>query len=88
VAHTQRPHERRLPRPRINGPERLRPRPAPRARAFFRADAHDLPRITRGHLDLLDRYDVGWRELRTYDPGHILYADDVQVVVEPWRTTC
>lgn len=60
----------------------------PGARAFFRADAHDLLRITRGYLDLLDRYDVGWRELRTYDPGRILYADDVQVVAEPWRTTC
>lgn len=59
----------------------------PGARAFFRADAHDLLCITGGYLDLLDRYDVGWRELRTYDPGHTLYTDDVQVVAEPWRTT-
>jgi hypothetical protein len=60
----------------------------PGARAFFRADAHDLLRITRGYLDPLDRYDVGWREPRTHNPGHILHADDVQVVAEPWRTTC
>lgn len=50
----------------------------PGARTFFRADAHDL----------LDRYDVGRRELRTYDPGRILHADGAQVVAEPWSATC
>ncbi|PUB19864.1 hypothetical protein C8K30_11933 [Promicromonospora sp. AC04] len=55
----------------------------PGARAFFRIDAHRLLDVTRGYLDLLDRYDVGWREIRTYDPGRILYVDDVQVVAEP-----
>jgi hypothetical protein len=59
----------------------------PDARAFFRADAHDLLDVTRGYLGLLDRYAVGWREIRTYDPGRILYSDDVQVVAEPWGTT-
>ncbi|MFD2795685.1 hypothetical protein ACFS27_19145 [Promicromonospora vindobonensis] len=60
----------------------------PDARTYFRADARDLLGIMRGYLELLDRYDVGWREVRTYDPGRILYADAVQVVAEPWGTTC
>jgi hypothetical protein len=60
----------------------------PGARAFFRTDARDLLDVTAGYLDLLDRYDVGWREIRTLDPGRIVYADAVQVVAEPWRTTC
>lgn len=60
----------------------------PDARAFFRTDAHDLVEVTRGYLGLLDRHDVGWREIRTYDPGRILYEDDVQVVAEPWRAGC
>lgn len=60
----------------------------PDARAFFRTDAHDLLEVTRGYLGLLDRHDVGWREIRTYDPGRILYEDHVQVVAEPWRAGC
>ncbi|MFD7307550.1 hypothetical protein [Promicromonospora sp. NPDC059942] len=57
----------------------------PYARAFFRADALELLDITRGYLDLLDRYGVGWRSVRTFDPGRILYADDSQVIAEPWH---
>lgn len=59
----------------------------PGARAFFRADALELLDLTRGYLDLLDRYGVGGREIRTFDPGRILYADDAQVVAEP-RSIC
>jgi hypothetical protein len=55
----------------------------PRARAWFRVDAVDLLGITREYLDLLDRHDVPWHELRTRTPGRIVYADDVQVVAVP-----
>ncbi|WP_445444847.1 hypothetical protein [Clavibacter sp. km3a] len=55
----------------------------PRARAWFRADAVDLLRISRGYLDLLDRHDVPWHELRTRSPGRIVYEDEVQVVAVP-----
>lgn len=59
----------------------------PDAQSFIRADAAHLLDLTRGCLDLLDRNDVGWREVRTYDPGRILYADAVQVVAEPRTRT-
>ncbi|MFD2339949.1 hypothetical protein FGG90_14295 [Clavibacter tessellarius] len=58
----------------------------PRARAWFRADAVDavdLLHVTRAYLDLLDRHDVPWHELRTRTPGRITYEDDVQVVAVP-----
>ncbi len=35
-------------------------------------------------LELLDRYDVRWVELRTNTPGRITYEDDVQVVAVPF----
>lgn len=35
------------------------------------------------YLALFDRYGVGWVERRSHDPGVILYADAVQVVVRP-----
>ena len=36
-----------------------------------------------GHLELLDRYGVRWREGLMADPGRRIYEDDVQVVVVP-----
>lgn len=41
-------------------------------------------RVTGFYLDLLDRYDVPWVELRTSAPGPIHYEDRVQVVTTPW----
>ncbi|MFI2753899.1 hypothetical protein ACGIF2_10735 [Cellulomonas sp. P22] len=59
------------------------PRTNPGARAWFRTDATHLVALARGYLDLLDRYGVAWEELRTDDPGLVVYADDVQVVAVP-----
>ena len=57
----------------------------PVASCWFKETAgHLLDRVT-GYLELLDRYQVDWRELRSADPGQIRYEDDVQVVVTPWR---
>jgi hypothetical protein len=56
----------------------------PGARSWFRASASDLLGLTREYLALLDRYSVGWVELRTSHPGRITYEDDVQVVAVPF----
>ncbi|GAA1046963.1 hypothetical protein GCM10009567_12110 [Rothia amarae] len=36
------------------------------------------------YTDLLDRYRVPWREVRSSYPGEVVYRDDVQVVVQPF----
>jgi hypothetical protein len=55
----------------------------PGARSWFKASAGDLLGLTREYLVLLDRYSIGWVELRTSHPGRITYEDDVQVVAVP-----
>jgi hypothetical protein len=55
----------------------------PGARSWFRTDATDLLAMSAAYLDLLDRYDVAWMELRTVHPGRITYEDDVQIVAVP-----
>ncbi|MCS7475405.1 hypothetical protein ACFFQW_15580 [Umezawaea endophytica] len=50
------------------------------------AAAHLLARVP-AYLALLDRYGVGWVERRSHDPGVVLYADDVQIVVRPHDST-
>jgi hypothetical protein len=49
----------------------------------FKSTARHLLGRVPGYLDLLDRYQVGWVELRSTAPGQIRYEDDVQVVVTP-----
>lgn len=56
----------------------------PGARSWFKSSAHELLDLTRGYLDLLDRYGVRWVELRTTAPGRVTYEDDVQVVAVPF----
>lgn len=56
----------------------------PGARSWFKASARDLLTLTRGYLDLLDRYGVRWVELRTRTVGRAVYEDDVQVVAVPF----
>lgn len=55
----------------------------PGGRSWFKAEAHDALALTAGYLDLLDRYEVPWHELRTTRPGTILYEDPVPVVALP-----
>lgn len=57
----------------------------PGAAAWFRTSATELLALAEGYLQLLDRYDVPWHELRTDRPGRLVYEDDVQVVAVPFR---
>lgn len=57
----------------------------PGAAAWFRSSATELLDLSAQYLDLLDRYGVPWHELRSDSPGHVVYADDVQVVAVPFR---
>lgn len=36
------------------------------------------------YTDLLDAYETPWREVRSANPGEIVYRDDVQIVVRPF----
>ena len=55
----------------------------PTATCWFKASAlHLLDRVP-GYLALLDRHSVAWAELRSQNPGQIIYDDDVQIVVIP-----
>ena len=53
---------------------------------WFTSSAEHLLCRVPGYLALLDRYGIGWTELRSADPGQIRYSDDDQVVVTPYST--
>lgn len=55
----------------------------PHAQAWFRVSAEHLLARLPGYLGLLTRYGIDWQEVRSPDPGRVLYEDDVQVVVDP-----
>lgn len=56
----------------------------PQTSCWFKEGAlHLLSRLT-GYLRLLDAHAVEWVELRSTDPGIVLYEDDVQVVAAPY----
>ncbi|WP_426997854.1 hypothetical protein [Pseudarthrobacter sp. N5] len=59
----------------------------PEAQAWFKSSAAHLLERVPGYLELLDRHNVGWEELRSAMPGKILDEDDVQIVVNPFRVT-
>lgn len=56
----------------------------PGARAWFKEDASELLEMAIRYTRLLDRYGVPWAELRTRNPGRIVYEDEVQVVAVPF----
>jgi len=58
----------------------------PGATCWFRTSAGHLLTRVPGYLALLDRYDVPWTELQSNDPGRVLYADAVQVVIAARQT--
>lgn len=66
-------------------PDCYHPVANPGARAWFRHSATELLELTSGYLDLLDRYELPWVELRTSTPGRIVFEDHVQVVAVPFR---
>lgn len=55
----------------------------PVATCWFKSTAPHLLDRVPGYLALLDRYGIAWTARRSNRPGHILYDDDVQVVVIP-----
>ncbi len=55
----------------------------PSVTCWFKATAHQLLDRVPGYLALLDRYGVAWIKRTSSDPGHVLYEDDVQIVVAP-----
>lgn len=57
----------------------------PGARSWFKSTSAELLEMTRGYLNLLDRYDVAWTELSTSMPGRITYEDEVQVIAVPFE---
>ncbi|WP_020521487.1 hypothetical protein [Catelliglobosispora koreensis] len=59
----------------------------PHVTCWFKDSAGHLLERVPGYLALLDRYDVAWVEVRSSDPGVVLYEDDVQIVVAAHRTT-
>jgi hypothetical protein len=48
---------------------------------WFKVTAEHLLARIPGYLRLLDAHGVRWAEVRSDDPGHVIYEDDVQVVV-------
>lgn len=55
----------------------------PHAQAWFKTSAKHLIAYTAGYLVLLRKYGILVVELRSNDPGEIIYEDSVQIVVNP-----
>jgi hypothetical protein len=58
----------------------------PRAAAWFKSTAASLIERIPGYLAILDAHSIAWEEVRTPDPGTIIYEDEFQVVAIPGRT--
>ncbi|WP_091324891.1 hypothetical protein [Arthrobacter sp. cf158] len=58
---------------------------APGAQAWFKVTATHLISRIDFYIDLLRRHDVPCRAFYSSDPGVVLYEDDVQVVVVPYK---
>lgn len=56
----------------------------PHAQAWFKTSAKHLIAYTAGYLVLLRKYGVAVVELRSNNPGALLYEDSVQIVVNPY----
>jgi hypothetical protein len=52
----------------------------PLAECWFKASSHELLNRVSGYLAILDAHSISWEEVRTTDPGTILYEDRWQVV--------
>lgn len=53
----------------------------PTAAAWFKPTATHLVERVDGYLEILAAHGVECRMVRSADPGHVIYEDDVQVVV-------
>jgi hypothetical protein len=56
----------------------------PHTACWFKESATHLLSRVPGYLQLLDAHCVEWVEVRSADPGIVLYEDDVQIVVVPY----
>ncbi len=54
-----------------------------RAAAWFKSSATALITRIAGYLAILDAHAIAWEEVRTIDPGTIIYEDSYQVVAIP-----
>lgn len=54
------------------------------AAAWFRSDAAELLDRIQVHTSILDAHNIAWEEVRTTNPGRIVYSDEFQVVAIPW----
>jgi hypothetical protein len=61
-------------------PDVYGPATDPLAECWFKASAHELLSRVSGYLTILDAHSIAWEEVRTTDPGTILYEDRWQVV--------
>ncbi|MGV8884613.1 MAG: hypothetical protein ACOH1T_03360 [Microbacteriaceae bacterium] len=59
----------------------------PTAAAWFNETAVDVIGYARGYLNLLAKYGVPCVESRSEDPGRIIYADAVQIIVVTTETS-
>ncbi|MGY5106932.1 hypothetical protein [Streptomyces sp. 900105245] len=55
----------------------------PGATAWFKPSASHLIERVAGYLEILSAHDVDCRAVKSVDPGHVIYEDDVQIVVIP-----
>ena len=54
---------------------------------WFKAEAIDMVRRARNMAILLAAGDIFIREVKTRQPGHILYADEYQIIAKPTKKT-
>jgi hypothetical protein len=66
------------PEPDVYGPDT-----DPLAECWFKVTSGELMTRVTGYLTILDAHRIAWEEVRTTDPGTILYEDDWQVVAVP-----
>lgn len=59
------------------------PEVTPGAVAWFKVSAAHLIERVPGYLEILDAHGIECREVRSSDPGRVVYEDDFQVVVVP-----
>ncbi len=55
----------------------------PLAESWFKASAGELLSRVGGYVAILDAHAIAWEEVRTTDPGTIIYEDRWQAVAIP-----
>jgi hypothetical protein len=71
------------PEPCRTHPATYDPAVNPHAAAWFKSTSSQLIDRVQGYLAILDAHNIAWEEVRTSDPGRIIYTDEYQVVAVP-----